>query len=144
LAVQFGTPLDEAWDLMRDRRIKALPVIDRARRVVGIVTVSDFLQHAGFDRREGLGERLRALLRRDGAVHSDKPHGVGQIMTRTVRVASEDRPVAELVPLFSEAGHHHIPVIDAERRLVGIITQSDLVRALYRATAQPAASIPAS
>ncbi|HSW18196.1 MAG TPA: HPP family protein, partial [Ramlibacter sp.] len=69
LAVQFGTPLDEAWDLMRDKRIKALPVIDRARRVVGIVTVSDFLQHAGFDRREGLGERLRALLRRDGAVH---------------------------------------------------------------------------
>ena len=38
-----------------------------------------------------------------------------------------------LVALFSEAGHHHIPIIDAESRLVGIITQSDLVRALYRA-----------
>ncbi len=66
--------------------------------------------------------------------HDDKPDAVGQIMTREVRVASEGRMVSELVPLFSEGGHHHIPIIDAERRLVGIITQSDLVRALHRAT----------
>jgi CBS domain-containing membrane protein len=58
---------------------------------------------------------------------------VGQIMTRQVRVASADRPVSELVPVFSEDGHHHIPVIDAEARLVGVITQTDLFRSLYRA-----------
>jgi CBS domain-containing membrane protein len=50
-----------------------------------------------------------------------------------VRVASAERPVVDLVPLFSEGGHHHIPIIDGERRLVGMITQSDFVRALYRA-----------
>lgn len=133
-AAQFGDRLDDAWTLMRKQRVKALPITDRSRRVVGIVTVTDFLEHAGFDRTEGIGQRLRALIRRDGAVHSDKPETVGQIMTRQVRVASEDRAVAELVPLFSEGGHHHIPIIDGDRRLVGIITQSDLVRALYRAT----------
>ncbi len=134
LTVQFGDRLDEAWALMRKRRIKALPVTDRSRRVVGIVTVADFLEHAGFERSEGIGERLRSMIRRDGAVHSNKPATVGQIMTREVRVASSERAVAELVPLFSEDGHHHIPIIDHEKRLVGIITQSDLVRALYRAT----------
>jgi len=134
LAVPFGLALDEAWALMRQRRIKALPVVDRARRIVGIVTVADFLQHAGFERPEGIGPRLRSLIRRDGAVHSEKPATVGQIMTREVRVASQERAVAGLVPLFSEGGHHHIPIIDGERRLVGIITQTDLVRALYRAT----------
>lgn len=55
-------------------------------------------------------------------------------MTRHVRVISDNQRVSELVPLFSEAGHHHIPVIDHEQKLVGIITQSDLVRALYKAT----------
>jgi len=49
-----------------------------------------------------------------------------------VRVASADRPVAELLPIFSEHGHHHIPIIDAENRLVGIVTESDFVRAFYR------------
>jgi CBS domain-containing membrane protein len=133
-AVQFGTGLDEAWALMRRHRVKALPVIDRTRRVVGILTVSDFMRHVDLDAREGIGERLRAFVRRDGAVHSSKPEAVGQIMTRQVRVASASRPVAELVPLFSEDGHHHIPVIDAQQRLVGILTQSDLVRALHRFT----------
>ena len=89
-------------------------------------------------RHEGMGERLRGLVRRLGVSHTDQPEVVGQIMTRQVRVASADRYLIELVPLFSEGGHHHIPIIDADKRLVGIITQSDLVGALYR-TVQPAA-----
>jgi len=57
---------------------------------------------------------------------------VGQIMTRKVRVASVDRHLAELIPLFGSTGHHHIPIVDAGGRLVGIITQSDVVAALCR------------
>lgn len=131
--VAFGTELQEAWALMRRRRIKALPVVDRARRIVGIVTTADFMRQIDLDVHHGIGGQLRALVRRVGAVHSTKPEVVGQIMTRQVRVVSEQRPALDLVPLFTEDGHHHIPVIDAERRLVGIITQSDLVRALHRA-----------
>jgi len=132
-AVQFGTSLDEAWTLMRTQRIKALPIIDRSRRVVGIVTIADFMRRAEPETHDGLGARLRALVRPSGAVHSERPEVVGQIMTREVRVASANRRVSDLVPVFSEDGHHHIPVIDAERRLVGMITQSDFVKALYRA-----------
>ena len=136
LSVQFGTPLSEAWELMRSRRIKALPVTDRARRIAGIITVADFMRSVDLDQHEGIGQRLRALMRLSGSTHSDRPEVVGQIMTRKVQVASADRFLLELAPLFSEKGHHHIPIIDGEQRLVGIITQSDLVRALYRA-AQP-------
>lgn len=138
LAAHFGTPLAEAWGLMREHHIKALPVVDRAQRIVGIVTVADFMRHADLHTHQGLGQRLRALVRRTGRTHSDKPEVIGQIMTRDVRVISAERPASMLVPLFSEGGHHHIPVIDAERRLVGIITQTDLVRALHRAVVQGA------
>jgi CBS domain-containing membrane protein len=138
IAVQFGTPLSEAWELMRTRKIKALPVTDRAQRIVGIVTMADFMRSVDLDQHEGIGHRLRALMRLSGATHTDRPEVVGQIMTRKVQVASADRFLIELAPLFSEKkGHHHIPIIDGEQRLVGIITQSDLVRALYRAV-QPA------
>ncbi len=138
VSVEFGTPLDEAWALMRKHSVKALPVVDRARRIVGIVTVSDFLRQVNQDVSDGLGMRLLAFVRRSGASHSDKPEVVGQIMTRQVRVASAQRYVIELVPLFSQGGHHHIPVIDAEQRLVGILTQTDFVKALHRAV-QPVA-----
>jgi len=129
---EFGTPLQDAWATLRSRGIKALPVVDRAARIVGIVTLADFLKGAELDLHAGWTERLRSMIRATTTSHSDKPEVVGQIMTRRVRVASADRPISELVPLFAATGHHHIPIIDAERRLVGIITQSDLVAALCR------------
>ena len=132
VTVQFGTSLEEAWALLREKRIKALPVIDKVQRVVGIVTLADFMRHADLDLHHGWAERLRTLIRATPGIQSDKPEVVGQIMVRQVRVASAERPLSELVPLFADTGHHHIPIIDAERRLVGIITQSDLVAALCR------------
>ena len=138
VSVQFGTPLNDAWELLRKRRIKALPVTDRARRIVGIITVADFMRSVDTDQHEGIGQRLLALVRPSGSTHSDRPEVVGQIMTRKVQVASAERFLIELVPLFSEKGHHHIPIIDGEQRLVGILTQSDLVRSLYQAV-QPVA-----
>ena len=44
VVAEFGMPLQEAWTLMQQRRIKALPVIDRTRRVIGIVTQADFFR----------------------------------------------------------------------------------------------------
>lgn len=127
---EFGMPLQEAWALLRRHRIKALPVVDRAQRVIGILTVADFMRAAELDRHEGLAGRLRRLLTPTPTTHSDKPEVVGQVMTRQVRVASAERPLADLLPLFAEHGHHHIPIVGSEARLVGIITQSDLVAAL--------------
>jgi CBS domain-containing membrane protein len=128
--VEFGDSLQDAWALLRARRIKALPVVDKVRRVVGIVTLADFMRHVDLDFHHGWVDRLRALLKPSPTPYSSKPETVGQIMVRQVRVASADRPLSELVPLFADTGHHHIPIIDADKRLVGIITQSDLVAAL--------------
>lgn len=113
LTVSHDTPVATAWTLMRAREVKALPVVDKSQHVVGIVTLADF---------------VRTALKPDV-----EPARVGEIMTRRVRVASEELHVIELLPLFSEGGHHHLPVVDAQQRLVGILTQSDLVRALHRA-----------
>jgi CBS domain-containing membrane protein len=131
IVVEYATDLQDAWAQMRRHRIKALPVVDRQRRLLGIVTLADFMRHADLDLHEGIRARLQALIRRTESVYSSKPEVVGQIMTAQVRVASADRHVLDLIPLFSEAGHHHIPIIGADNRLVGIITQSDFVRALF-------------
>jgi CBS domain-containing membrane protein len=130
ITVEFGTPLAEAWALLQQHRIKALPVVDRVQRIVGIVTRADFMRAAEGQQREGLAGRLQTLLRPSPSTHSDKPEVVGQIMARQVRVASAERAIAELVPLFSATGHHHLPIVGEQARLVGILTQSDLVKAL--------------
>ena len=133
MAVEYGTPLQEAWQLLQGHHIKALPVIDRVRRVIGILTQADFMRHAGLQTPAGLTGRLQQLVRPSGLSHSAKPEVVGQIMSASVLSAATTQRVSELVPLFAKAGHHHLPVVDEERRLVGIITQSDLVKALHGA-----------
>jgi CBS domain-containing membrane protein len=132
-SVEFGSSLSEAWGLMRRHHVKALPVVDRARRVVGIITLADFLKHVQIDEYMELSERLKSVWQSTGVSHSDKPEVVEQIMTRRVRVASAHSYLAELLPLFSQTGHHHLPVIDSENRLIGILTQSDVVSALVKA-----------
>ena len=140
VAVRRETLLHEAWELFRKHRIKALPVVDHSNRIIGIVTPADFMRSAEIEGGDGFEARLRKLrewTRRDAAL---KPERVGEIMTRSVRVVSGDRHLAELVPLFGSTGHHHVPVVDADGRLVGIITQSDVVAALARP--QPRAERP--
>lgn len=130
ITVEFGTPLAEAWALLQQHRIKALPVVDRVQRIVGIVTRADFMRAAEGEQREGLAGRFQTLLKPSPSTHATKPEVVGQIMTRQVRVASADRAIVELLPLFSATGHHHLPIVGEQARLVGILTQSDLVKAL--------------
>ena len=130
VTVEYGASLLEAWALMRRHRIKALPVIDGQRRILGIVSRADFMRSADLDSPAGMRARLSYLIKRSS--RPKQPETVGQIMSTQVRVASANRSVAELVPIFSDDGHHHIPIIGLDERLVGIITQSDFVRALYR------------
>lgn len=131
VAVEYATELAEAWRLMQAHTVQGLPVVDSVRRVIGIVTRSDFLRHADTAQYAGLGRRLRTLLVRTPHSHSDKPEAVGQIMTPKVRTVLASTPLAELVPIMSDGGLHHVPVVNHDRRLVGMITQTDLVAALY-------------
>ena len=137
VTVEFGTTLQEAWALLRGRAIKALPVVDSSFRVAGIITLADFMRAAELDVYDGFDDKLRKLLRSTRSAYSSKPKVVGQIMTRNVRVAGMQRHLVDLVPLFGSTGHHHIPIIGEGERLVGMITQSDLVTALGQA-ADPA------
>ena len=130
VAVEFATGLDEAWRLLQAHRLRALPVIDRGRHVIGIISRSDFLEHAGVEVHTGLTAQLRALLHRVPLLHSDKPEVVGQIMSRPVVTAQVDTPLLELVPRMAD-GLHQIPVVQADGKLAGMLTQSDMIAALY-------------
>lgn len=132
ISVEYGTLLEEAWPLLLKHHIKALPVLDRARRVVGILTRFDFMKHANLEVYQGFEEKLRQFVRRTLRVETEHPEVVGQIMTSKVLTTTVDTHIVQLVPVLSESGIHHVPVLDHERRLVGIVTQTDLIAALYR------------
>jgi len=54
---------------------------------------------------------------------------IKEIMNKEVRTVSPDTSLAELAKLFADTGIHGAPVVDAENRLVGIVTESDVLNA---------------
>ena len=131
VTAEYGTELEEAWAQLRYHKIKAIPIVDRAQRVIGIITLVDFLKRANLKTYETFQDKLIKFIKRTPGMASDKPEVVGQIMATPVYTAKETMHIVELVPMLSERGLHHIPIVDAERRLIGMVTQSDLIAALY-------------
>jgi CBS domain-containing membrane protein len=120
VSAQPSTRLDQAWVLLAQHKVKALPVVDEHGELVGIVSLHDF-----FVNRHGPDALIAAPVR-NGALC------VKDVMTRHVISARPEQPIVELVSRFSDGGLHHLPVIDAQRHIVGMVTQSDLVAALFR------------
>lgn len=141
IAVAPEAPLTEALDLLRHNRIKALPVTDEGARILGIVTQTDILDKTVWEHpgpRLGFGRRIRLTLTRGRA-----PHGcVEDIMTSPVRTARAETPISDLVMWMSKAGLHHLPVVGSDEKLIGIVSQTDLVSQML-ADAVERADVPA-
>jgi CBS domain-containing membrane protein len=128
VAVSAVTRASAAWSLLKQRRIKALPVTDEKQHVIGIVTRADLVDKRAFTKGAGLTSPVQRWFRR-----SITPAPlVGALMNVDVRTVDATTPIVELVPVFANYGHHHIPVLDSNRRLAGMITQADLIAGLYR------------
>lgn len=129
ISVSPDTSLRAAWALLTRSDIKALPVLAPDRQLVGIVTQTDFMRMSVLNDRGGLSLRAKtgALVRRSGI-----PRTVADIMTKRVQSALPETMIAKLVPPMADMGLHHMPVVDHENRIVGIITQSDLIAALFQ------------
>ena len=125
VSVGPGDSVDEAWARLAHHKIKALPVVDAEQQLVGIVSLHDFF----------IGQSAPAPSR---VPRMNTARRVEDIMTRKVRTARPEQAIADLVRGFSDGGLHHMPVLDQQDRLVGMVTQSDLVAALFMTPAGPA------
>ncbi len=122
-------PLSEALALLRRHHIKMLPVTDESARVLGVLTQTDLMDKAEWDGRGprlGLARRWHLTLGRGRA-----PHGcAADVMTTEVESLRPDMSLGQVAALMALSGHHHLPVVGPEGRLMGVVSQSDLVAAL--------------
>jgi len=130
-AVEYGTEVEEAWNIMHKQKLKAMPVIDRARRVIGIITWNDFFKFINLSAYESFQDKFRAFIRRTPNVSTDKPESVGHMMTTSVNVLPESTHIVDLISLMSTQGYRQIPIVNSENRLVGMVYQANLIAALY-------------
>ncbi|MDP3008377.1 MAG: HPP family protein [Methylococcales bacterium] len=131
LTVEYGTEVEEAWKMMLKDRLKAMPVLDRSRRVIGIITWADFLKFIDLNAHQSIQASLHAFIRRTPDISTNKPESVGHIMTAPVTTLLDTTHIVELIPLMSYKGIRQIPIVNNENRLVGMVYQAQLCIALY-------------
>lgn len=129
VAVAPDNSLREAHDLMRAHHFAALPVTNDRAEVVGIVTQTDFLHKPIWTKgRPSIGFRQRLRLVLSGA---SAPNGtVKDIMSKPARTIRPDTQIADAIIIFAEEGLHHLPVTRENNKLVGILSQSDVLVAM--------------
>jgi len=131
ISVEYGTEVEDAWKLIQTKKLKAMPVVDSANRVIGILTWHDFFKYINLNAYDSLQDQFRRFIRRTAKIETNKPEAVGHIMTPYVVTLPETTHIVELIPLMSLQGHRQIPIINEEHRLVGMVYQANLVAALY-------------
>ena len=114
-----------AAELMAGRGFAALPVVDDADRLVGIVAEADVLQ-------DRLPADPRLHLRRDAdAPENPPPLLVRGVMTVGVRTVDAGGDIADVARLFIDERLRSVPVLE-HGRLAGIVSRRDLLAALVR------------
>ena len=116
---------------LRDLKVRALPVVDRHQRVIGVVTIADFLRQLEHAEGRDAGQRLRRFLTPSSRNHTDKPEVAGHLMSREPVTVGENQHVMDLFSIHLSHGVHHLPVLDADGKLSGMLTPKDLLRTLY-------------
>jgi CBS domain-containing protein len=119
VSVTPETTFKDCVEMLGVHRVGALPVIDPAGRLLGILTESDLLQ-----KQEGKGGPP-AFARAAARI-------AGQAMTRATITVSPATTVTEAARLMQQESVRHLPVIDPDGRLLGIVARADLLKVFLR------------
>jgi acetoin utilization protein AcuB len=121
VAIDEDTSLHDARKIMEAHKIRRLPVM-RKGRLIGLVTLRMLLEAAPSPATDLTIHELHYLLAK---------MTVKQIMARDPHTVSPDMPAEEALQLGQDMGYGSFPVVD-NGRLVGIITESDIVRVMTK------------
>ena len=112
IVVSAETPLGQAIALIDEAGSQMALVVDAAQRLTGVLTDGDV---------------RRAILR--GTALSDP---VTKVMNVNPTVAPADTPREKILALMRQHVIHHLPLVDQDRHVVGLVTLDDLIGAVER------------
>jgi acetoin utilization protein AcuB len=118
ISVHPDLSIQDALALMRQERIRRLPVVDTRGKLVGIVSDRDLLHASPSDATSLSVWELNYLISKIT---------IEQIMTKDVITVAPDTPVEEAARVMADNKIGGLPVLQ-EQELVGMITETDLFK----------------
>lgn len=123
ITAEADDDLSVALEVFRQGRISHIPVLSGGSKLVGVLSPSDVLK---------LAAGAQAAPRRGKAGSR-----VGDVMTKNIETVRPTALVRQAAQLFISGGFHSLLVTASDGELVGIVTSSDIIRALIGEHAPP-------
>jgi CBS domain-containing protein len=132
ITIAVDAPIVDAANIMLDKHISGLPVVDEAGKLVGIVSQGDFIRRAEIGTQRKRGRWLKFLVG-PGRAASDfvreRGRKVGEIMTPDPCTVTEDATLEDIVELMERNHVKRLPVLRGDK-LAGIVTRTNLLQAV--------------
>jgi CBS-domain-containing membrane protein len=127
-----------AIELLAKQDLGALPVVNSEERVIGIVSESDLvlseeqadLHLPSFVNFLGANIFTESVKGFEKRLNKAFATNVRDLMSEDPVVARTDDPVEKVARLIAERHHNHVPVVDSDGRLAGMVTRADALAAL--------------
>ena len=131
ISVSEDSPVHDVVGLLLKYRISAVPVVDGARKVVGIISEGDLLRPEGTSRTGTKRPWWLEAVFAGQTVAYEKAQGrtAGAVMTRNVFTVDEDTPLNEIAELLERHHIKRVPVL-SDGRLAGIVSRANLLHGL--------------
>jgi CBS domain-containing protein len=127
-------PIALAWERMLEHQLKALPVVTREGRVVGMLTDEDLLSRAGLNQRLSVAERLDAeTVAGELAALGESPLSVADVMTQPVITAKVTESLGAAALRMAKYGVKRLPIVDESNRLAGVLSRRDVLNQVMAA-----------
>ena len=124
----------EAMDILLKRKISGLPVIDTAGKLAGMFTEKNILSYLLPSYIEKVGrfvyeENPKATKKKLAELCQIK---ISQLMRKEVVTTTEETALCEAARIMLTQKARRLPVVDKERKVVGIIAREDILRAMNK------------
>lgn len=127
--------VQEALELMRNNRVSGLPVVDGRGHCVGVISASDILDltqemEDDIAAASRVGAPFQQLALERLADSDLATRVVNEVMTHEVVSVRPDATLAKAAKLILDKQVHRVVVVDESNRLVGIVSTTDILRAV--------------
>ena len=123
VTIDIAEPFSRVWDIFRMKKIRHLPVINNKRELRGIITQRDLYRTVSPRKKveeEGLFYRKEDL----------DQFLLSRVMTENPTTLSQDQTLGHAIDMMVNKRYGCIPIVDNDKKLLGILTQIDLLRAV--------------
>lgn len=134
LTVKRETPLKEAIKILAEKKISALPVIDESGKLIGTLSERDLMwQESGVETPPYIMLLdsiiyLQNPAQHDKAIQKALGQTVGEVMSESPLTIKPEELIREAARLMHSEKIRRLAVIDEQKKVIGIITQGDIVR----------------